>query len=142
MQVVLVRFFFISILYNRQWCTFEYGCQRKGLQHSCCTPLDFVLLIFRSFMNAYKRVLKLNIYSPLSYLNRFFYLWNHFFLFFQISETYITEYTVSEIIEYIESTMLVQSRLWYASQIARNKNAPQRWPRFKRYEILKGHKSI
>lgn len=32
-RFVLVRFFFISILYNRQWCTFEYGCQRKGLQH-------------------------------------------------------------------------------------------------------------
>lgn len=79
MQVVLVRFFFISILYNRQWCTSEYGCQRKGLQHSCCTPLDFVLLIFRSFMNAYKRVLKLNIYSPLSYLN------NRFFIFETIS---------------------------------------------------------
>lgn len=61
---------------------------------------------------------------------------------FILSNFWNVYYTVSEIIEYIESTMLVQSRLWYASQIARNKNAPQRWPRFKRYEILKGHKSI
>lgn len=139
MQVVLVRFFFISILYNRQWCTFEYGCQRKGLQHSRCTPLDFVLLIFRSFMNAYKRVLKLN-NSSLSYLNRFFIFETISFYSVQISEMCIIQFQKK--LNRIESTILVQSRLRYASQIARNNNAPRQWPRFKRYEILKGHKSI
>lgn len=74
-------------------------------------------------MNAYKRVLKLN-NSSLSYLNRFFIFETISFYSVQISEMCIIQFQKK--LNRIESTILVQSRLRYASQIARNKNAPQR----------------
>lgn len=74
-------------------------------------------------MNAYKRVLKLN-NSSLSYLNRFFIFETVSFYSVQISEMCIIQFQKK--LNRIESTILVQSRLRYASQIARNKNAPQR----------------
>lgn len=73
-------------------------------------------------MNAYKRVLKLN-NSSLSYLNRFFIFETISFYSVQISEMCIIQFQKK--LNRIESTILVQSRLRYASQIARNKNAPR-----------------